>query len=90
MSSFTRYVAPADCIGIIPRAAQRLFDSLDGPAKHNRNSSTGLRTPSRYSASSPSAYGKHGFDKNWQMKATYVEVRISACDKLYVLTCLDL
>ena len=65
-------------LGVIPRAAQLLFDQLDGPAKHNRNSSTGLRTPSRYSTSSSSSFGKgSGFDKNWQLKATYVEVRIA-------------
>lgn len=59
--------------GIIPRAAQVLFEKLDGPAKHNRNASTGLRTPSRYSMSSTSSFGRQ-FDKNWQMKATYVEI----------------
>lgn len=64
-------------LGIIPRAAQALFDKLDGP-KHNRNgsTSTGLRTPQRYSMSSASSFTKQGAEKNWQMKATYVEVRI--------------
>ncbi|KAJ5279587.1 hypothetical protein N7478_004959 [Penicillium angulare] len=64
-------------MGIIPRAAQLLFDSLDGPAKHNRNgsSSTGLRTPQRYSMSSASSFGKlPNFEKTWQLKATYVEI----------------
>ncbi|KAL4965556.1 kinesin family protein [Aspergillus stella-maris] len=59
--------------GIIPRAAQLLFEKLDGP-KHNRNSSTGLRTPSRYSVSSTSSFGKSNVEKNWQLKATYVEI----------------
>ena len=78
-SSFSSYTADdLPILGVIPRAAQLLFDQLDGPAKHNRNSSTGLRTPSRYSTSSSSSFGKgSGFDKNWQLKATYVEVRIS-------------
>jgi len=62
--------------GIIPRAAQALFEKLDGPSKHTRNgsSSTGLRTPQRYSMSSASSFGKLNIEKNWQLKATYVEV----------------
>ncbi|KAL4974749.1 hypothetical protein BDW66DRAFT_80878 [Aspergillus desertorum] len=59
--------------GIIPRAAQLLFEKLEGP-KHSRTSSTGLRTPSRYSVSSTSSFGKSTIDKNWQLKATYVEI----------------
>ncbi|KAL3432594.1 hypothetical protein BDV09DRAFT_173699 [Aspergillus tetrazonus] len=59
--------------GIIPRAAQLLFEKLEGP-KHSRTSSTGLRTPSRYSISSTSSFGKSTVDKNWQLKATYVEI----------------
>ncbi|GLI74258.1 hypothetical protein PoHVEF18_002495 [Penicillium ochrochloron] len=62
-------------MGIIPRAAQALFEKLDGP-KHARNgsSSTGLRTPQRYSMSSASSFGKSTVEKNWQLKATYVEI----------------
>ncbi|KAJ5690026.1 hypothetical protein N7462_004418 [Penicillium macrosclerotiorum] len=62
-------------LGIIPRAAQALFDKLDGP-KHHRNgsTSTGLRTPQRYSMSSASSFGKLNLEKNWQLKATYVEI----------------
>jgi kinesin family protein 4/21/27 len=63
-------------LGIIPRAAQLLFEKLEGP-KHSRTSSTGLRTPSRYSVSSTSSFGKSTIDKNWQLKATYVEVCVS-------------
>ncbi|BCR89949.1 kinesin family protein [Aspergillus chevalieri] len=64
-----------EAMGVIPRAAQMLFEKLDGPPKHNRNSSTGLRTPSRYSMSSTSSFGKaNNPDKNWQLKATYVEI----------------
>jgi kinesin family protein 4/21/27 len=59
--------------GIIPRAAQLLFEKLEGP-KHSRTSSTGLRTPARYSISSTSSFGKQNVEKNWQLKATYVEV----------------
>ncbi|OJJ37378.1 hypothetical protein ASPWEDRAFT_108087 [Aspergillus wentii DTO 134E9] len=61
-------------MGIIPRAAQLLFEQLDGPAKHNRNGSTGLRTPARYSMSSTSSLNRGSIDKSWQMKATYVEI----------------
>ncbi|KAL4779185.1 hypothetical protein BJX76DRAFT_98355 [Aspergillus varians] len=60
-------------MGLIPRAAQLLFEKLDGP-KHSRNSSTGLRTPSRYSVSSTSSFGKPNMEKSWQLKATYVEI----------------
>ncbi|KAL3460315.1 hypothetical protein BJX64DRAFT_186496 [Aspergillus heterothallicus] len=60
-------------MGIIPRAAQLLFEKLEGP-KHSRNSSTGLRTPARYSISSTSSFGKTNIDRNWQLKATYVEI----------------
>ncbi|KAJ5745928.1 hypothetical protein N7520_011110 [Penicillium odoratum] len=67
-----------DAMGIIPRAAQLLFDTLDGPAKHTRNSSnsttTGLRTPQRYSMSSAASFGKLNLEKTWQLKATYVEI----------------
>ncbi|KAF9893227.1 hypothetical protein FE257_011650 [Aspergillus nanangensis] len=62
-----------NAMGIIPRAAQLLFEKLEGP-KHHRNSSTGLRTPARYSMSSTSSFGRQSIDKNWQMKASYVEI----------------
>ncbi|PYH73057.1 kinesin family protein [Aspergillus vadensis CBS 113365] len=61
-------------MGIIPRAAQLLFEKLEGPTKPNRNSGTGLRTPSRYSVGSASSFGKASVEKNWQLKATYVEI----------------
>ncbi|CAI7646318.1 unnamed protein product [Penicillium pancosmium] len=66
----------AEAMGIIPRAAQALFEKLDGPSKHTRNgsSSTGLRTPQRYSMSSAASFGKLNLEKNWQLKATYVEI----------------
>ncbi|KAJ5636031.1 uncharacterized protein N7484_009344 [Penicillium longicatenatum] len=71
-------VGNENAMGIIPRAAQLLFDTLDGPAKHTRNGSsstgTGLRTPQRYSMSSAASFGKLNVEKNWQLKATYVEI----------------
>ncbi|OAX83003.1 hypothetical protein ACJ72_02648 [Emergomyces africanus] len=61
-------------MGIIPRAAQLLFEKLTGTT-HNRTGSTGLRTPTRYSVnSSLPNFGKNLLDKSWQMKATYVEI----------------
>nr|KMM66636.1 kinesin-II 85 kDa subunit [Coccidioides posadasii RMSCC 3488] len=63
-------------MGIVPRAAQMLFEKLtDSNANHSRTGSTGLRTPARYSiASSLPNFGKGNLDKNWQLKATYVEI----------------
>ncbi|KAK7755711.1 hypothetical protein SLS62_002322 [Diatrype stigma] len=59
-----------EAMGVIPRAAKELFDKLDAPVRSsNRNSMSQLRTPQRYSTQSlPKA------DKNWQLKATYVEI----------------
>lgn len=71
-----------DLIGVIPRAASVLFQKLQGPPslKRSGSSGSGLRTPTRYSM-----HGTQGLpsmakaqsqpDKNWQIKATYVEVR---------------
>jgi hypothetical protein len=58
--------------GIIPRAAAMLFEKLEG--SNIRPSGSGLRAPSRLSGlhnnkSTSSA------NRNWQLKATYVEVR---------------
>ncbi|OJD21055.1 hypothetical protein ACJ73_07607 [Blastomyces percursus] len=60
-------------MGIIPRAAQLLFEKLTG-ATHNRTGSTGLRTPTRYSVNSSLPNLGGGLEKSWQMKATYVEI----------------
>ncbi|KAL9101126.1 MAG: hypothetical protein Q9163_003587 [Psora crenata] len=67
-------------MGVIPRAASVLFSKLSGHPSLRRSgsSSSGLRTPTRYSM-----HGTQGLpqssraqaEKNWQMKATYVEVR---------------
>lgn len=67
--------------GVIPRAAGVLFDKLAGPPPLYRSGSSGLRTPMRYSMHSTQglaalAKANTGAEKNWQMKATYVEVRI--------------
>ncbi|RYP93173.1 hypothetical protein DL770_000747 [Monosporascus sp. CRB-9-2] len=59
-----------EAMGVIPRAATALFEKLDGPSRaSNRNSMSQLRSPARYSMQPlPKA------DKNWQLKATYVEI----------------
>ncbi|KAI1381253.1 kinesin-domain-containing protein [Hypoxylon crocopeplum] len=60
-----------EVMGVIPRAAMALFEKLDGPPRNsNRSSMSQLRTPQRYSVQSPPPKG----EKNWQLKATYVEI----------------
>jgi chromosome segregation ATPase len=63
------------CLGVIPRAASALFEKLEGPkpAFNNRNSMSGLRTPSRYSTNL-SGHVTRPADKNWTLTATYVEI----------------
>ncbi|KAH9435880.1 hypothetical protein MCOR02_004792 [Pyricularia oryzae] len=63
--------------GVIPRAATALFEKLDGTVPNkagsnpNRGSMSQLRAPSRYNAAPiPSRNG----EKNWSLKATYVEI----------------
>ena len=60
--------------GVIPRAAAALFEKLDGgKAPSNRNSMSGLRTPMRYSVNAAAMMAKSG-ERNWTLKATYVEI----------------
>ncbi|KAI9703852.1 MAG: hypothetical protein M1836_007624 [Candelina mexicana] len=62
-------------MGVIPRAAMALFDTLSGARPELRPSHSGLRTPTRYSVSTNSIPTlKKGVEKNWVMKATYVEI----------------
>lgn len=70
-----------DMLGVIPRAASALFEKLAGPPTLRRSGSSGLRTPTRFSmhstmglAALTKAQAQASEDKNWQMKATYVEV----------------
>lgn len=61
-----------EVMGVIPRAAAALFEKLDGPKGNpNRNSMSQLRTPARYSMQ-PTSFSKG--EKNWTLKATYVEI----------------
>lgn len=64
-------------MGIVPRAATALFARLAGPPPLHRHGSSGLRTPTRYSTSSPptlSSLAKGNANESWQLKATYVEI----------------
>lgn len=58
---------------MIPRAAAALFEKLEGaaPKSSNRNSMSQLKAPLRYSAQSPTTAKT---EKNWQLRATYVEI----------------
>jgi hypothetical protein len=69
--------------GVIPRAAAQLFESLQGPTPNHARQNSGLKTPTRYSATSMTGllqngsfqnHSKASNDKAWQMTATYVEV----------------
>ncbi|KAK5107879.1 hypothetical protein LTR62_000589 [Meristemomyces frigidus] len=64
-----------DIKGIVPRAAQALFERLNGvPVKQH----SGLQTPKRYSTQTvptiASLAKTNGGAKNWELKATYVEI----------------
>ncbi|KAL2069674.1 hypothetical protein VTL71DRAFT_14353 [Oculimacula yallundae] len=65
--------ADMEVMGVIPRAAIALFEKLDGPRNSNRNSMSGLRTPTRYSANAAATLAKNA-EKTWSLKATYVEI----------------
>lgn len=58
--------------GVIPRAAEALFEKLGSGAPNPRDSRSGLRAPARYST--PISQIKPHADKGWTMKASYVEV----------------
>ncbi|KAF1989418.1 chromosome-associated kinesin KIF4 [Aulographum hederae CBS 113979] len=57
-------------MGVVPRAARALFEKLNG----TRIPGSGLRTPFRYSTAGLSSLQSSRQEKNWQMKATYVEI----------------
>ncbi|KAK6225615.1 kinesin family protein [Colletotrichum tabaci] len=60
-----------EMMGVIPRAATALFEKLDGAKKQaNRGSMSQLRSPQRYSGQGSSSSA----DKNWSLKATYLEI----------------
>jgi chromosome segregation ATPase len=59
-------------MGIIPRAAQTLFEKLHAASARPVSGVSGLRTPKRYSTHG-SAQINQG-DGSWTLKATYVEI----------------
>ncbi|KAL8840659.1 MAG: hypothetical protein Q9205_001458 [Flavoplaca limonia] len=65
-------------MGVVPRAAAALFNQLAGPPPPlRRHGSSGLRTPTRYSTTSPptlASLARANANENWQLKATYVEI----------------
>ncbi|KAL3421460.1 kinesin family protein [Phlyctema vagabunda] len=62
-----------EVMGVIPRAAMALFEKLEGPRPNNRNSMSGLRTPTRYSLNAAAMNAKSA-EKDWTLKASYVEI----------------
>lgn len=66
-----QFVQLLSCAGVVPRAAGALFDKLVGPSFRS-----GIRSPTRYSSNGVPTMANFNrpVDKNWQMKATYVEV----------------
>ncbi|KAF1915235.1 hypothetical protein BDU57DRAFT_451312 [Ampelomyces quisqualis] len=65
--------ADAEVMGIIPRAAATLFEKLEGPTP--RASASGMRAPVRSSSFGlQNLANKSTANKNWQLKATYVEI----------------
>ncbi|KAI5295933.1 hypothetical protein KEM52_006415 [Ascosphaera acerosa] len=70
----------SDTLGIIPRAAQALFERLEVASQKtasgsDHNMTTGLRIPTRHSTS-PTSLLNSGNNpvKSWQLRATYVEI----------------
>ncbi|KAK4667232.1 hypothetical protein QC763_307390 [Podospora pseudopauciseta] len=60
-------------MGVIPRAATALFERLEGSKINpNRSSMSQLRTPARFS-NPPVSFTK-GAEKNWTLRASYVEI----------------
>ena len=62
---------------MVPRAAKALFKRLSSPPPLNRNGSSALRAPARYSVSSLQnlqSPPRPASEQQWQMKVTYVEV----------------
>lgn len=63
-------------LGVIPRAAQHLFENLKGGLAHSRHNS-GLKSPTRYSVTSLNHVmqnSKTYMERGWEMSVTYVEI----------------
>lgn len=61
-----------NAMGVVPRAARFLFDVLTGNSTPTAAGGSGLRAPTRYSTIGLPASKQA--DKNWQLKASYVEI----------------
>ncbi|GME50804.1 Kinesin family protein [Neofusicoccum parvum] len=61
-------------MGVVPRAARLLFEVLTGNATPSVAGGSGLRAPTRYSTIGLPAAASKSADKNWQLKASYVEI----------------
>lgn len=64
-------------LGVIPRAAQHLFNSLNGTSGAHSRHNSGLKSPTRYSVSSLNQVmqnSKAYIEKGWEMSVTYVEI----------------
>lgn len=75
--------------GVIPRAAAALFHQLGGTQLENRNS--GIRTPKRFSMALPvsnATMTNKAKERDWIMKATYVEVRSGSSRYYHSKKCL--
>jgi chromosome segregation ATPase len=59
-------------MGIVPRAAQTLFEKLNAVSGRTMSGLSGLRTPKRYSTNPLAQAGQP--EKGWTLKATYVEI----------------
>ncbi|KAK0905450.1 hypothetical protein LTR91_023419 [Friedmanniomyces endolithicus] len=63
-----------DIMGVVPRAAQALFEKLNGAPTRQ----SGLQTPKRYSTQGlptlASLARANGAGRSWELKATYVEI----------------
>ncbi|KEF55694.1 uncharacterized protein A1O9_08444 [Exophiala aquamarina CBS 119918] len=63
--------------GVIPRAAQHLFNSLNGTSGAHSRHNSGLKSPMRYSVTSLNQVmqnSKSYMEKGWEMSVTYVEI----------------
>ncbi|QDS74214.1 hypothetical protein FKW77_002418 [Venturia effusa] len=58
----------ARVMGVVPRAAATLFEKLTGVSR------SGIRSPARYSMSHSFGAQSKSREKDWQLKATYVEI----------------
>ncbi|OJD38581.1 kinesin family protein [Diplodia corticola] len=66
--------ANEEAMGVVPRAARLLFEVLTGHSAPGAPGSSGLRAPTRYSTMGLPGAGAKPAEKNWQLKASYVEI----------------